>query len=92
MTQESLATAIGRSPEAISNVERGDSLPTLETLVAIAETLETSPGSLLPSSRSAPKRSPAAVRLEKEIAAVLHQLDERALRIARHQIEALLQS
>ena len=90
MTQESLATAVGRSPEAISNVERGDSLPTLETLMAIGQALGTSPGRLLPASELEPSRSQTAVRLEQEIALILRQLDERALRIVKTQIRALL--
>ena len=39
LTQELLAERIDRSPEAVSNIERGLSLPTLDTLDRIATTL-----------------------------------------------------
>ncbi len=40
LTQEQLAAEIGRSVEAVSNIERGLSLPTLETMDRIAKTVE----------------------------------------------------
>ncbi len=39
LTQEALAERIERSPEAVSNIERGVSLPTLDTLDRIAAAL-----------------------------------------------------
>ncbi|WP_242442702.1 helix-turn-helix transcriptional regulator [Magnetospirillum sp. 15-1] len=40
LTQEALAERIERSPEAVSNIERGVSLPTLDTLDRIAAALD----------------------------------------------------
>ena len=40
MKQEELATAIDRTVESISNLERGKSLPSFETLAKIAQTLD----------------------------------------------------
>ncbi len=39
MTQEGLAGLIGRTPESVSNIERGLQLPTLETLVDLGRVL-----------------------------------------------------
>ena len=40
MTQEQVAEAIERTPEAVSNIERGQSLPSLDTLERLARALE----------------------------------------------------
>lgn len=40
MTQEQVAEAIERTPEAVSNIERGQSLPSLDTLERLAFSLE----------------------------------------------------
>lgn len=42
MTQEQLADSVARSIEALSNIERGESLPPLDTLQSIADTLSLS--------------------------------------------------
>lgn len=41
LTQLQLGEAVGRSVQAIGNIERGQSLPGLDTLQAIADTLKT---------------------------------------------------
>jgi transcriptional regulator with XRE-family HTH domain len=41
LTQLQLGEAIGRSVQAVGNIERGRSLPGLDTLEAIAEALQT---------------------------------------------------
>lgn len=40
MTQEQVAEAIERTPEAVSNIERGQSLPSLDTLERLALALD----------------------------------------------------
>ena len=40
LTQEDLASLIGRSVDAVSNIERAKGLPSLDTLEAIATKLE----------------------------------------------------
>lgn len=47
LTQAAVAARVGKSVETISNIERGNILPGLGTLVAIASALEVSPASLL---------------------------------------------
>ncbi len=39
LTQEGLADLIARTPESVSNIERGRHLPTIETLVDLGRTL-----------------------------------------------------
>jgi transcriptional regulator with XRE-family HTH domain len=39
LTQERLAELIGRTPESVSNIERGFALPSIETLDVIAQKL-----------------------------------------------------
>lgn len=40
MTQEALAARIERTPETISNIERGTQLPSIDTLAELGEVLE----------------------------------------------------
>lgn len=47
MTQERLAEAAGFHPTFVSNLERGYRMPTLGTLVRVAEALEVRLGELL---------------------------------------------
>lgn len=47
LVQEAVAHAIGISRESYSNLERGNTLPSAETLVALAETFVVSTDSLL---------------------------------------------
>lgn len=47
LTQATVADRVGKSIETVSNIERGNILPGLETLVALANALEVSPASLL---------------------------------------------
>lgn len=49
MTQENLATAIGLSRTAITNIEAGKQGTTIEILYRIAKVLGVEPGDLLPS-------------------------------------------
>ena len=40
LTQEALAARIERTPESVSNIERGRQLPTIETLVDLGQALK----------------------------------------------------
>jgi transcriptional regulator with XRE-family HTH domain len=46
MTQSQLAEAIGRSPDLVSRIERGDTAPSFETLEKLSLALGTHPGAL----------------------------------------------
>ena len=47
LTQEALAALIARTPESVSNIERGRQLPTIETLVDLVRVLEVPPPDFL---------------------------------------------
>lgn len=88
LTQEALAERINRTAASLSNLERAQSLPSLDTLVLIAEALDLPVSSLLdtPVSRS---KTRSRIREENEIMDLIRSLSAEQLRIARMQIEAL---
>lgn len=88
LTQEALAERIGRSVASLSNLERAQAVPTLETLLAIAEALEVPVGTFLEVS-SLGRKSRSRIREEHEIMDIIRSLNSDQLRIARVQIEAL---
>jgi len=47
LTQEALAALIARTPESVSNIERGRQLSTIETLVDLGRVLEVPPPDFL---------------------------------------------
>ncbi len=59
LTQAALATAIGRSTDLISRIERGESAPSFETLEALSTALQTPPEALFGGTPGAAGRSPA---------------------------------
>ncbi len=89
LTQEQLAAQIERTPESLSNIERGHALPSLETLMLIGSALDLQPGSFLPETGELPDRAPQAIRLEQEIAQVVSKMDTAMLQVALKQLAAL---
>ena len=90
LTQAELATRINRTGEAISNIERGKSQPTLETLIAIAETLAVSV--FMISSRAVGLTTAISLnrlKTEAEAMALLRGLTDGQLTVALAQIKAL---
>lgn len=88
LTQEQLADRVGMSAEAISNIERGSSLPTLETLYKIAVAVNSSISDLIgepPSSLKSQKRS----ALESQLQVTADALDDRLLDVAVKQMALL---
>jgi transcriptional regulator with XRE-family HTH domain len=88
LTQEALAERIGRSVASLSNLERAHAVPTLETLLAIAEVLGV-PASTFLDAPSTGRKSRSRIREEHEILDIIRSLSSEQLRIARVQIEAL---
>ncbi|MDR4473893.1 MAG: helix-turn-helix domain-containing protein [Hyphomonas sp.] len=88
LTQEVLADRIGRSVASVSNLERAQATPTLETLLAIADVLDVPVTTLLDFS-SAGRKSRSRVREEHEIMDIVRSLNSEQLRIAKVQVEAL---
>ncbi len=88
-SQEELATKIGRTAEAISNIERAKSSPTLDTLLALSDALGRPLRDFFPAGDLDDSISQNRLRLEAEAAAPLRSLDNEQLRISIRQIEAL---
>ncbi len=89
MRQAQLAEAIGRTAEAISNIERARSLPALDTLTAIAAALEVPLRDFFPEGGIAEGKSQNRLRLEAEAMALLRGLGDERVRIAVGQLKAL---
>lgn len=89
ITQADLAAAISRTAEAVSNIERAKSLPSLETILAIANALEAPVREFFPASDSSPRSSLKRLGLEAEATATLNKMTDAQLAIALAQLEAL---
>lgn len=90
LTQEGLAELIGRTVDAVSNLERGRSLPSFETLEKLSEALETPLRDFFDldhttTARAAAKRVPLMTTLLD----AARGLTDSELEIAVQQVEAL---
>lgn len=88
LTQEALAERIHRTSASLSNLERARSIPSLETLILIAEALEL-PISRLLDEVTTDGKTRSRLREESELIQLIRSLSSEQLRIARMQIEAL---
>ena len=87
ISQEALAEAVGRSTAALSNIERGASLPPLDTLLQIAEALEVPIATFFdPATAGA---SPKRVELDAEMSTLLRSLNDRQTATALRVVKAL---
>jgi len=89
LTQADLGEKIGRTAEAISNVETGKSLPSLDTLIAMSETLGVPLTDFFPSGSVDLDRSANRLKAEAEAMALLRGLSDKQLTVALAQIKAL---
>ena len=89
LTQDNLASKIGRTAEAISNIECGKSLPTLETPVAISDALELSLREFFPGEGFDRTASPNRLKAEAEAMSLLRELSNSQLQVEFTQIRAL---
>jgi len=89
LTQAELAAKIERSDEAISNLERGKSLPEVPTLVAVAKELERPVQDFLPSQSSYQNKSPSRLSNEAELSSLVSGMSDHQLGIAIEQLKAL---
>jgi len=86
LSQEEVAGLIDRSPDAISNLERGVSVPTYETLDALAQGLKVPLSDFfLDEKTESPVRAEAMARLTD----AARQLDDRMLKAAAAIVEVL---
>jgi len=88
LTQEVLAERIGRTSASLSNLERAQAVPSVETLLALADALNVPVSTFLePSSTS--RKSRTRLRDENDIIELVRALSSDQLKIAKAQIEAL---
>lgn len=87
MTQEELAGITNRSVEAISNIERGASLPPIDTLILLANALSIDLSDFLNTVGEA--QSAKREQIEMEIRLKLRSLDDEQAEIALKLIDAL---
>ena len=92
MRQAQLAEAIGKTSEAISNIERAKSLPALDTLMAIAEALGVPLREFFPEGGVTETKSANRMRLEAEVTAILRGLSDERAKIALAQLRAMAEA
>jgi transcriptional regulator with XRE-family HTH domain len=91
LTQEELGGRIGRSVFTLSQIERGHSLPSLLTLIALADGLECTLDDLVrqPSNGNLRKKTREHVELDEEICAKVKGMDLKTLRAVSGAIQAI---
>lgn len=89
LTQEDLADLIGRSVEAVSNIERAKGLPSLDTLETIAAKLEIPIAEFFDNPRGRSKLSARRFEGLARLSELGRGLSDRSLEIAIKQLEAL---
>ncbi|NEU11560.1 helix-turn-helix transcriptional regulator [Methylobacterium sp. BTF04] len=87
LTQEALAEMVDRTKEAISNIERGINLPSLDTLQRICETVSMPISSILEDSN----RSKLFIDVKAQIDAVLTTMEEDDLRFCLSLVKLVAQ-
>lgn len=87
LTQERLAEAVERTPEAVSNIERGLSLPSIDTLERMAGALGVRFADLF--DETAGPAAARRVEIEARLQAIVRALSDEDAEIALAQIEAL---
>jgi transcriptional regulator with XRE-family HTH domain len=90
LTQEQLAEAIGRTPEAVSNIERASALPTIETLQMLSATLNVPLAEFFEPARSARKINRDRLEMEYGFRALIEKLPDADLRLAFEQSQLIL--
>lgn len=89
LTQEDLAGLIGRSVDAVSNIERAKGLPSLDTLEAIAAKLEIPIAEFFENPRGRTKLTAQRFEALARLSELGRGLSDRSLEIAVKQLEAL---
>ncbi|MEP9373860.1 helix-turn-helix transcriptional regulator [Mesorhizobium sp. KR1-2] len=87
LTQDQLAERMGRSVDAISNIERGKSLPSFETIELLCDTLGIELKRLFDFEER--KLSPRHTQLSEELQAVARELSLSDLELAVEQVKAI---
>jgi len=87
LTQEQVAAEVERTPEAISNIERGRSLPSLETLDRLARAMNVPIAELFENERTGLSRQ--RIEQEAKLRLLSQSLADEDLEIAVGQAEVL---
>lgn len=86
LTQEALAEKVDRSVDAISSLERGKMLPSLDTLERIGAALDVPVSAFFEQSSGTMSEREALIA---RVLAYASQLDDRQLAVAAEQLQAL---
>jgi transcriptional regulator with XRE-family HTH domain len=89
LTQEGLAALIGRSVDAVSNIERAKGLPSLDTLEATAKGLSIPISEFFDERTGEGKQSTKRLTLLMRLSEIGRELSDRELAVAVRQLEAL---
>lgn len=87
LTQEELAARVGKTPESISNIERGQQLPALDTLLALCEALRVTVMEVLDLDPAI--EEPYRAELIAKFADFARSLDDRDVAIATNLFQAM---
>ncbi|MDX1245404.1 helix-turn-helix domain-containing protein [Sinorhizobium medicae] len=87
LTQAQLAEAIGKTPDAISQIERGINVPSVETLAALSKELIVPVDALIFPKDAAEKASARDAKVHQALS-TLSKLSDRDLEIAVRQLQA----
>jgi transcriptional regulator with XRE-family HTH domain len=90
LTQEELAELVGRTPESISNIERSQQLPSLDTLTDLARVLQIPIVEFFEEVTVPAGSSPERAKLEARLREIARSLSDRDLQIAVQQANAFL--
>lgn len=91
LTQEDLAARVERTPESISNIERGLQLPNIETLLDLSEILGVPIADFFEGHARKTKVSLKRTKLEAQFREIARELSDRDLGIAVRQATAFLE-
>ena len=89
MTQEELAAAVKRSTMSISKIERGQQLPDLTTLLAIATAVGSSLSAFVEDMGSHHGKSTRRQKLETQLGQLVQTLSDSQLAIAVEHVEVV---
>ncbi len=89
LTQEELAERVGKSTEAISNIERGRALPALTTLLELAHALNEPLQYLVSDLPEGAPKSMKRLTLELQLRTLIDEFDDKLLEIAIGQLKFL---
>lgn len=90
MSQEAVAARINRTPESISNIERAQQLPALDTLLELAAVLEMPLLDIIDAAKEDRKLTAQRALGEAKLGEIVRSLSDTALAIAVEQLKALM--